>query len=434
MATMLSTSEWTTFQVRSGSSSTYAGVQIIIISQDPVSRQSVIRVRPYLLKTSGSGAYQYNDKTTNFTFDGSSQSITTDYDLSQAPGNNVKCFLQDVVPYRRVSGAGTKYSNVPIGNEGTYYGLNYIINHDPDGTATNIEFTITWKLDNTASVKDVTQTGTFDLPTVPVASVLDPVTPFFIDDTISLSYTQYVDTYKEKLTISSGGVTIRAATAVTNPVSITLSQTEKDALLALATSPQIPITFTLTTYTNTTYTTQVGIPSEVDSYVTTLSSVILDSYNAIRDGSGNVTGYHYGINGIVDTTLLAGLQVFGALYLNGGRIYAEHVLYNNTTGTTGDVPLSDNPTNYEYIEIFGKDSYNRFGSVAKVYHPTIGMLIDTMQLEASSSASYFRRARYTVAENELTVANQGWSRILASSAGTSATASQFFVVRVVGYK
>lgn len=104
---------------------------------------------------------------------------------------------------------------------------------------------------------------------------------------------------------------------------------------------------------------------------------VLDSYYK------SSTGYKYAVNGMVDTSLDDGLQVGGSLYVNGTKLIqgttnynslsnkpsingvtlsgnktsanlgipTMKVLFNNFNGTTGNVILSEQATNYRYIEI-----------------------------------------------------------------------------------
>ena len=110
---------------------------------------------------------------------------------------------------------------------------------------------------------------------------------------------------------------------------------------------------------------------------------------------------------------------------------APRTLYNNDTGTNGDVSLNDSVANYSYIEIFFKDNNDMYGGYSKLYNIN-GKTFDLNIIEAGASTTYIRRTRYIANGNTLTVSNKGfiaWS----PNVQTNYTTNYVYITRVLGY-
>lgn len=189
--------------------------------------------------------------------------------------------------------------------------------------------------------------------------------------------------------------------------------------------------------------------------------------DVFKDSDGE---YHEGVNGLADgdytQTIHGKVNVTGGYYLNGepfeggggdtlpygvivdydgdtvpdgyeeviSKQYEEYVLYNNTSGNSGNVTLSDSTANYDYIEIFYRDVDAMYGSV-KVYEPN--------NKKIRLSSAYIDGTSFISKEDFKQISNNIISDIINGEAGiTDANRAVnwgtiytvMYITRVVGYK
>ena len=121
-------------------------------------------------------------------------------------------------------------------------------------------------------------------------------------------------------------------------------------------------------------------------------------------------------------------------YCYQGTIQAKPTsLYNNTSGTTGTVTLSQTAANFNYLEIFFTDNndYDR-GSV-RVYAPN-GKQAALCLVEAGDDSTYIRRTRVSISGTSITIGNKGYIRYYSSKWDYVYGTNYIKIVRVVGYK
>lgn len=114
----------------------------------------------------------------------------------------------------------------------------------------------------------------------------------------------------------------------------------------------------------------------------------------------------------------------------------EVSLYNNTSGSTGTITLTESVENFEYIEIFYTDNNNKVGGSCKVYSPQ-GKTLSLSVIEAGSAVTtYFRRTSYVVSGTTITpdIENAGYVRINTATPSHTAGTNFIKICRVVGFE
>ncbi len=156
--------EWYTYNgTPASTTSTHrAGIDIMVVSQDEISNTSLVRIRPWIMKRSGSGFWNYNSQTMTIKADDQSKTTKTSYDFRKATTND-KEFLTSDYPFKRVSGSGSLVSDT--------YVYDFTINHEDDGSKTipiyaliplSSSYGTNWTVDEN-----------IDLPTIPRQSQFD---------------------------------------------------------------------------------------------------------------------------------------------------------------------------------------------------------------------------------------------------------------------
>ena len=114
----------------------------------------------------------------------------------------------------------------------------------------------------------------------------------------------------------------------------------------------------------------------------------------------------------------------------------ETVLYNDTSGTTGNITLSETSANFKYIEIYYQ-SDNEY-KYERVYQPNgkaVQLLCHT--LDAATPMIYGKTKKVTFSGTSLTVNNYSQYTIRNNTTGyvqVSSNRNTIYIVRVVGYK
>lgn len=123
------------------------------------------------------------------------------------------------------------------------------------------------------------------------------------------------------------------------------------------------------------------------------------------------------------------IKTDGTITAFGGstRIYGAKVLYNNTSGTTGTITLSETVVNFDYVEIF----YSQY---------TGGSLMASSKVQAPSgktarlgydTGSYIYYKDISLSGTSLTIVKN--NRVTISS-GASDTTEYIYIYKIVGYK
>lgn len=112
--------------------------------------------------------------------------------------------------------------------------------------------------------------------------------------------------------------------------------------------------------------------------------------------------------------------------------YASIVLYDNASGTNGDITLSDSAANYEYIEIFFRNNDNKYNSV-KVYQPH-GKSVSLMSQDNNSSKVWLKVTSITISGTTITKSEACEVALTSGSSPTISSSNNNYITRVVGYK
>lgn len=110
------------------------------------------------------------------------------------------------------------------------------------------------------------------------------------------------------------------------------------------------------------------------------------------------------------------------------------VLYDNTSGSSSTITLSESAANFTYIEIFFTDNKDKTGGYTKVYSPD-GKTVCLSIVEASGNTiTYIRRAIYDVSGTTLTPSKGNYLTMSSATLSHNATASNLIkIIRVIGH-
>ena len=108
-------------------------------------------------------------------------------------------------------------------------------------------------------------------------------------------------------------------------------------------------------------------------------------------------------------------------------------LYNNTSGTTGTVTLSETAANFSYLEIFYRDQLStpEYASV-KVYSPN-GKQINLSIPTSNTNVNGFWIKQKTININETSISNQ-WNCEIDVVNGIVSNSNYIYIIRVDGYR
>lgn len=111
----------------SSTSTHKAGIDVMVVSQNQINNTSLVRIRPWIMKLSGSGFWNFSSKTMTIKANNVSRTTTTQYDFREATTDD-KEYLTNDYPFKRVSGSGSLVSGA--------YVYDFTITHEDDGSKT----------------------------------------------------------------------------------------------------------------------------------------------------------------------------------------------------------------------------------------------------------------------------------------------------------
>lgn len=120
-----------------------------------------------------------------------------------------------------------------------------------------------------------------------------------------------------------------------------------------------------------------------------------------------------------------------------GKQTAPTVLYNNTSGTTSSITtLSDNLSNYSYIEIFYGWDTGDFGILSTRYDLSSSYEVNLSTMVFNNNYIYFGTSKWTASGTNLTLSGgEYWrGRVATQSAFTRTQSNNVAVFKVLGYK
>jgi len=118
----------------------------------------------------------------------------------------------------------------------------------------------------------------------------------------------------------------------------------------------------------------------------------------------------------------------------GNAIYPKtysKVLYSGNSN--GTITLSDTATNYEYIEIFFRNSDNFCNSV-KVYQPN-GKAVALVSNTAQAGVTYWKNRAVLISGSTISTYQNQYNETYATGGAVTVSPNNvIFITRVVGYK
>ena len=121
-----------------------------------------------------------------------------------------------------------------------------------------------------------------------------------------------------------------------------------------------------------------------------------------------------------------------------GKTSVAYTLYNNSTGIkTGTTALEDNINNYDYIEVFGKNTDDNEALYVKI--PSELYSISSMLLGCVMDGNmYIKWCKFNFTDSGATLRigqNSSWYKNANSSSGAyDATGNPIAIIKIIGYK
>ena len=347
-----------------------AGIDVMVVSQNQINNTSLIRIRPWGIKYSGS-TFNLNNQTLTVKADNSTKTVTTAYDFREI-STNEKFYLTDDYPFKKVSGSGNLIDNA--------YVYDFTITHDSDGSKTVSIYTLI-PFHNSASGRDWVVDIDLELPEIARQSQFDisgwstDATP--VEQAKSLKiiennpnyYTQLVvrlmqepDSYLVKRKGIQGGT-----------YNFQFTQEELNNIVY----PKIPansrvIGFSLETYSDSNYTQLIGTSNAKPWYTATIinANPIFNDFE-YEDSNSITTALTNDSNKIVKgySTLKVTIPVENKAIgqkgatISGYNIGNYSVAYSDSTDVVKEIP------NYssENIVVSAVDSRGNSKSITKLF-------------------------------------------------------------------
>ena len=242
-------------------------------------------------------------------------------------------------------------------NQGTYYfGTKTVqtkqirVDHNQEGNASvNISSSF-----NGGSWGSASGNKTVDLPQIPRGSKITNTQKSFDLGTnlVILNITKYVDTYYDVLNISMNNTTLRTVNGVSNKYVFNPTDAELETIYnSVPNNNSQTITFTLTTYSNSDKTTQIGVSS------------VYNITGNIVNANPTLTGFDY-----EDTNpLTLNLSGDSSKIINGySTLKISNLVCNANKGATLKL-VQINNTQYPYDNNFSVSIPNWSGNVITMY-------------------------------------------------------------------
>lgn len=121
-------------------------------------------------------------------------------------------------------------------------------------------------------------------------------------------------------------------------------------------------------------------------------------------------------------------------YNQSARVYGATVLYNNTSGSSGNITLSENILNvYDYLVITFRNNDDEYNST--MIYDAYSKKITLMANHNNDSYTWIKTRIYTVWNSVINATSNGTqSRVGNNVATTHSTGDTIYITRVVGYK
>lgn len=123
------------------------------------------------------------------------------------------------------------------------------------------------------------------------------------------------------------------------------------------------------------------------------------------------------------------------VYIQGHLVDVPEVLFTSedSVGKSGNVTLSEDVSNFEYLEVFFNDNNGRGCDSVKIYNPEGKQFAPVAVEPNGGSAMYFRRSGYTISGKEITYAGNGGYAYFNGSTWSAHTGNFIHITRVIGH-
>ena len=365
--------QWYTYNgTPASSTSTHrAGIDVMVVSQNEINNTSLVRIRPWIMKLSGTGFWNYNSQTMTIRANNVSRTTKTQYDFREATTDD-KEYLTSNYPFKRISGSGSLVSGA--------YVYDFTITHDDDGTKT-IPIYALIPLSSSNGV-NWTVDRDIELPTIPRAN------------TLKCSYT----TLEQPLKFSIS----KASSKFTSTINLSFYKENSTQLIGLGNI------FTKTSSTSLTYTLTEEQLNEVLSYNKSKNIVVafvsITTYNGSTQLGNN--GYLFNIplkqtNPIVSATYEDTNSTTIALTGNSSKI-VKYISKPKVTITAQPQQQADISS---YSTVWGNSS-----STTQETTFTNGIDSNILQVSAIDSRNWLGSARYDISSNFIEYIKLGFEK------------------------
>lgn len=148
---------------------------------------------------------------------------------------------------------------------------------------------------------------------------------------------------------------------------------------------------------------------------------------------------------ITDTTATASDVLTGKIFYNADGTRGvgtmvdptPTVLYNNASGTTSSITtLSDNLSNYSYIEIFYGWDTGDFGILSTRYDLSSSYVVNLSTIVFNNNYIYFGTSKWSASGTNFTLSGgEYWrGRVANQSAFTRTQSNNVAIFKILGYK
>lgn len=347
--------QWYSYNGTPASSTTThrAGIDVMVVSQNEINNTSLVRIRPWIMKLSGSGFWNYNSQTMTIKANNVPKTTKTQYDFREATTND-KEYLTSNYPFKRISGSGSLVSSA--------YVYDFTITHEDDGSKT-IPIYALIPLSSSNGV-NWTVDRDIELPTIPRANTLkysyttldEPIKFSISKASSSFTSTINLSFYKENSTELVGLGDIFSKTSSTS-LTYTLTEEQLNEVLSYNKSKNIVVAYvSIITYNGSTQLGNNGYlfniplkqknPIVSATYIDTNSSTI-----ALTGDSSKIIKYA----SKPKVTITATPQ-------QQADIVSYSTIWGNSSSTTQKTTFT-NGIDSNILQVSAKDSRNWVGSI-----------------------------------------------------------------------
>lgn len=130
---------------------------------------------------------------------------------------------------------------------------------------------------------------------------------------------------------------------------------------------------------------------------------------------------------ILNEKITSDKDTYSCDYINGTT------LYEDSTGTTGDITLNDSAVNYTYLEVFYVS--NGTSGSTKVLNPNgTNFRLNNFNNENETTLRFFH-TQYTINEKNINVTEKNFNYLInGGTLGSSTDTNYFRIHKIIGYK